>query len=135
MSETKSEVRVGLVVSSEVLSARRVSEILGMEPSRITIKGTPTGQPGFPEHPLHIAIFSSHLGVDQRLQKHLEAVLDICDRVKVPLATLVENCRVTVHCTYLVRQDGGWTISPELCRRMAALPIEYVFAVEPGSTN
>jgi hypothetical protein len=27
--------------------------------------------------------------------------------------------------------DGGWTISPELSRRMAALPLHYVFSVEP----
>lgn len=114
-----------------MLSGQRIAEILGTEPSKVIVKGTPTGQRDFPEHPLHIAMFMSQLAFEERLEKHLTAVLDICERIKEPLFTLTQDCRITVHCTYLVHEEGGWTITQELCRRMASLPFEYTFAVQP----
>ena len=105
MSESPSEARAGLIVSSEVLSGQRIVEILGIEPSKIIVKGTPTGQADFPEHPFHIAMFSPRLDPKQRLEKHLAAVLDICERLKEALFTLTQDCRISVHCTYLVHQE------------------------------
>jgi hypothetical protein len=131
MSERPKETRAGLFISSEVVPGHRMGEVLELQPSKIVVKGTPTGQATFPEHPFHIAIFTSPLHVDQRLERHLAAVLEICEQRRDKLLSLTQDCTISVHCTYLTHEEGGWTLTRDLCRRMASLPVDYVFAIEP----
>jgi hypothetical protein len=131
MSNHVSETRASLIISSEVVSGDRIAEILELGPSKIFVKGTPTGQSDCPEHPYHIAMFTSPLGFEEGLEKHLAALLAVCEQVKSGLSALTQDCGIAVHCTYLVDHEGGWTLTQDLCRRMASLPVEYVFAVRP----
>jgi hypothetical protein len=135
MSDRLTETRASLIISSDVVSGHRVAEILELQPSKIFVKGTPTGQPDFPEHPFHIAMFGSTLAFEERLERHLDAILAICERREDKLLSLMEHCKINVHCTYLFLNEGGWTLTQDLCRRMGSLPVEYVFAVQPGSAK
>jgi hypothetical protein len=96
------------------------------------VKGAPTGQADFAEHPFHIAMFRSPLEFGERLERHLAALLGICELRQDKLLSLTQNCKISVHCTYLIHQVGGWTLTQDLCRRMSLLPVEYVFAIQPG---
>lgn len=131
MSDRLSETRASLIISSEVVSGHRMAEILELEPSTIVVKGTPTGEANFPEHPFHIAMFTSSIEPKERMEKHLAAVLGICEQRQDKLLLLTETCKISVHCTYLIHEEGGWTLTQDLCRRMASLPVEYVFAIQP----
>ena len=135
MSDGRSETRASLVISSEMMSGQRIAEVLELEPSRIVVKGMPTGQADFSEHPFHIAIFTSPRDFEQRLEGQLAAVLRICEQRQDKLLSLTQNCKINVHCTYLSREEGGWTLTQDLCRRMASLPVDYVFAIEPGTAD
>ena len=131
MSNHSVETRASLIISSDVVSGHQVTEILELEPSKVYVKGAPTRQADIPEHPFHIAMFASPLEFEERLESHLAAVLAICEQRQGKLLSLTKNCRVVVHCTYLIHKEGGWTLTQDLCRRMASLPVEYVFAIQP----
>ena len=77
-----------------------------------------------------MVMFASGLGPEEDLARHIEAILDMCEAVKEPLLKLPNDCRLIVQCNYLVRQEGGWTITPHLSQRMASLPLEYVFSID-----
>jgi hypothetical protein len=134
MSDGLTETCASLMISSEVMSGQRIAELLELEPSKIFVKGTPTGQANFSEHPFHIAIFQFPLDFEERLERHLAAVLGICEQRQEKLLSLAQHCKIHLHCTYLVREEGGWTLTQDLCRRMALLPMDYVFAIEPRTT-
>jgi hypothetical protein len=129
MTDHSSHPRASLIVSSEVMSGRRIAEVLDLDASQIVVKGTPTEQGDLSEHPFHIAMFTSP-NVEHRLERHLASLLRICEQRQAKLLSLMQNCKIHVHCTYLVYNEGGWTLTPDLCRRMASLPIEYVFTVD-----
>lgn len=124
------ETSASLIIISEVLSGQQIADKLDTKPTKIVLKGTPTEQADVPQHPLHMAIFASGLGVEAELEKHIESILDMCERRKETLLELLQDCRITVHCSYFVHDQGGWTISRELCQRMASLPLEFVFSIE-----
>jgi len=135
MADRLTETRASLIISSDVVPGHRVAEILGLQPSRIFVKGSPTGQADFPEHPLNIAMFGSPLAFEENLESHLDAILAICEQREDTLLSLTEDCKINVHCTYLIHDEGGWTLTPDLCRRMASLPVEYVFAIQPHTAK
>jgi hypothetical protein len=135
MSDHLSETRASLVISSEVVPRHRVAEILELQPSKILDKGTPTGQADSPEHPFNVAMFESPLAGEERLESHLDAILAICEQREDKLLTLTEHCKINVHCTYLIHDEGGWSLTQDLCRRTGSLPVEYVFAIQPRSAN
>jgi hypothetical protein len=135
MSDRLTETRASLIVSSDVVPGHRVAEILELQPSQIFVKGAPTGQADFPEHPFNIAMFGSPLAFEEHLESHLDAILAICEQRKDKLLSLTEHCKINVHCTYLVHDEGGWTLTQDLCRRMGSLPVDYVFAVHPRSAK
>jgi hypothetical protein len=116
------------------MSAQRIAQVLELEASKILVKGTPAGQADFSEHPFHVAMFTSSLNFERGVETHLAAVLGICEQRQDKLLSLTQNCKIHVHCTYLVDKAGGWTLTQDLCRRMASLPIEYVFAAEARTT-
>jgi hypothetical protein len=100
------------------------------KPTKIFSKSTPSDQSDAPEHPINMAMFVSGLGPQEDLAQHIEAILNMCEAVKESLLKLLQDCSLTVHCSYSVRQEGGWTITPYLSHRMASLPLEYVFSID-----
>ena len=135
MPDRLTETRASLIISSDVVPGHRVAEILELQPSKIFVKGTPTGQADCPEHPFNIAMFGSPLAFEEDLERHLEAILAICEQRQDKLLSLMEYCKINVHCTCLFHDEGGWTLSQDVCRRMGSLPVEYVFAVQPRSAK
>ena len=135
MSELLTETRASLIISSEVVPGHRVAEILELQPSKIFVKGTPTGQADCPEHPFEIAMFASPLAFEEGVERHLDAILAICEQREDKLLSLTGSCKINVHCTYFIHDEGGWTLTQDLCRRMGSLPVEYVFAVEHRSAK
>ena len=101
-----------------------------MQPTKLIRKGDATGNKQVPYHPLHIAMFGSGLGTNEELEVHLDAILGACEARKDLFAGLVQDCRIVVHCSYSVHDQGGWTISAELCKRMASTALDFVFNVE-----
>jgi hypothetical protein len=135
MSDRLTETRASLIISSDVVPGHRMAEILELQPSKIFVKGTPTGQADVPEHPFNVAMFGSPLAFKERLESHLDAILAICEQREDRLLSLTEYCKINVHCTYLIHDEGGWTLTQDLCRRMGSLPVEYVFAIQPRSAK
>jgi len=129
------ETRASLVVCSEEMSSAAVVKLLRLEPAELIIMGSPTGHDKPPLHPYHLVRFDSGLQPNERLEKQLEAVLEVAEGRAAAFSTLAANCRLTVYCSYSVREYGGWTISNELCRRMAKMPFEYVFGVSCAVPN
>src|SRR5262249_13881380 len=121
---------VCLSISSELMSPDEIAAQLGFTPRKSFVKGTPTGQRDVPLHPCHIAMFMPDTADDSTLEEQLEATIAMCEPIKHRLVKMTASCGVTIFCNYWVETQGGWTISPELCRRMAALPLHYVFGVE-----
>jgi len=131
MISSSNETRASLIILSEALNGQQIADRLGVQPTKIILKGTPTDQTDFPENPINMAMFASGVRVEEHLELHIERLLALYEQRKDALEELLQNCRLVIHCSYLVQQQGGWTISPELCRRMASVPIEFVFNVEP----
>ena len=132
MSDRLSETRASLIISSDVVSGHRVAE----DPraptfQRLFVKGTPTGQTDFPEHPFNIAMFASPLAFEERLENHLGAILAICEQREDKLLSLKEYCKINVHCTYLIHSEGGWTLTQDLCRKMGSLPLSMLLPFSP----
>ena len=130
MTQTLAETRAALIVSSEVISGQQVADKLQIEPSKIFTKGDLVGTDETSRHPLNIVMFSSGVGTDKELEKHIEAILDFCEPRKKHFRELKRSCRSVIHCSYYVGDQGGWTLSPRLCRRMASMSLEFVFNVE-----
>ena len=130
MINSSNETRASLIILSEALNGQQIADRFGIQPTRIISKGTPSGQADFPEHPINMAMFASGVGVEEELEVHIEQLVSLCEQGKDALEELLQNCRLTIHCSYFIQQQGGWRVSPELCRRMASLPIEFVFNVE-----
>jgi uncharacterized protein DUF4279 len=131
MTKQSNSARVCLSISSDVMSADDIAAELGLKPTQSFVKGTPTGERDLPLHPCHIAMFALETETDASLEAQLEAIITICEPIKYKLVKMTATCGVSIFCDYWMETDGGWTISPELSRRMAALPVEYVFNVEP----
>lgn len=121
---------VCLSISSDLISPDEIAAQLGFTPRKSFVKGTPTGQRDVPLQPCHIAMFMPETADDSTLEAQLEATIAMCEPIKHRLVKMTASCGVTIFCNYWVEIQGGWTISPELCRRMAALPLHYVFSVE-----
>jgi len=119
-----------LLIDSEVVTAEQIAQALGFKVSKIIFKGTATGRSETPHHPSHIAIFASGLSVEEPLENHLEALLNMCEAVREPLSRLLEVCGISIHCSYRVQSEGGWTLSHSLCQRMASFLFKYLFSVE-----
>ena len=121
---------VCLSISSDLMSPDEIAVELGFTPKQSFVKGTPTGQRDVPLHPCHIAMFMPETSTDSSLEEQLEATITMCEPIKHRLIKMTASCEVTIFCNYWTESQGGWTISPELCRRMAGLPLQYVFNVE-----
>ena len=130
MARRLNRARVCLSISSDVMSPEEVAAELALTPTKSFIKGTPTDERDGALHPCHIAMFALETETHASLEAQLEAILAICEPIKYKLVKMTAACEVSIFCDYLMETDGGWTISPELSRRMAALPVEYVFNVE-----
>lgn len=131
MGKRLNSARVCLSISSDVMSPEEIAADLALTPTQSFVKGTPTGDRDGALHPCHIAMFTLETETDASLEAQLEAILAICEPIKYKLVKMTATCEVSIFCDYLMETDGGWTISPELSRRMAALPLHYVFSVEP----
>jgi hypothetical protein len=99
VTERQNPVQAALILTSDTLSGIQIGDVLGLQPSRIHVKGAPTEQPEVREHPFHIAIFKSPLETAQRLEAHLDAVLVLCEIRREKLRSLQGDC--TVHSTSL----------------------------------
>jgi hypothetical protein len=130
MPKRLNSARVCLSISSDVISSDEIAAELKLTPTQSFVKGTPTGERDGALHPCHIAMFTLETETDASLEAQLEAIIAICEPIKYKLVKMTATCGVSIFCDYLMKTDGGWTISPELSRRMAALPVEYVFSVE-----
>jgi hypothetical protein len=129
--ETTDRCECCVFVVSEELSTRDIVTILDVTPVEALEKGQVTGQQDVPVHPAHIVRYHSGLGSDRRLEDHLNAVLAFYSGRAQEFDSLSGKCRLTVFCRYAVHREGGWTITADLCRRMADSPFEFVFNVVP----
>ena len=118
--------QASLIIFSEELPGEQIADKLKLIPTKIVLKGSPTNQLNVPEHPLHMAMFASNLCQEAELDKHIECVLDLCELHQASLLELKESCRITVHCSYIVHNEGGWTMSAQLCKRMGSLPLKFI---------
>jgi Domain of unknown function (DUF4279) len=130
MAKRLNSARVCLSISSDVMSPDEIAAELALTPTQSFVKGTPTGERDVPLHPCHIAMFIPEAYADAGLEAQLEAALAMCEPIKHRLVKLSATCGVSIFCDYWMEADGGWTISPDLSRRIGALPLHYVFNVE-----
>lgn len=95
--------------------------------------GTPTGKSEPATHPFRHALFHSRHGPCDDMVKLIVDILDLVERLKPKLTLIADRCSFTVHCNYVVDNEGGWELTPALLERMSSLEISFLFSLDTHS--
>ena len=119
-------------VWSDALSPEMIAGALGLKPTELHRKGEAVSKRTTAVRKEHCIRIESSLPTSDPLQRHLEALCDLIEPVAQKLAAIADQCEYDIFCGFSSGNgQGGFTLSPELLNRLAALKIELVVDLYP----
>jgi succinate dehydrogenase flavin-adding protein (antitoxin of CptAB toxin-antitoxin module) len=138
MSEEKSHYIASLCISSSILSAREITDILVVEPTRMHEKGTPMSSRN-PNSRIREAaswIFDSTINPEELLSRHIDQIVSLIEDRVHEFEKLLEVCDMDIYCGFFSKgRSGEFILSPELLKRLTVIPIEIIVILYPPTND
>ena len=128
--------RATLRISSTTRSAAEIVRVIGVEPTAQAEKGEPYS-PRFPDAKRREALctYSSGLSSERSMEEHLGVLAEFVEAHEDALVALGADCQLEYFCGFASSGgQGGFTLSPELLRRLLRVPIELSLDLYPPSS-
>ena len=117
---------------SDHVPPESIADALGVRPTQLHRKGDPVSKRSKALRTKHCILIESSLPTSQPLEDHLVALCDVLEPVASELAAMNARCEYDIFCGFgSGNGQGGFTLSPKLLARLAALPIELVVDLYP----
>ena len=120
-----------LRVFSRTLEAADLTRALG-EPTKTYDAGDPVSQrrPNTPKRDRAMWLRKSGLDEAKLLDRHIEVLLDVIDDRREQFEAIRQECEISIFCgIFSSGGQGGFTLEPELTRRVADLRLAVGFDI------
>ncbi|MGB7158009.1 MAG: DUF4279 domain-containing protein [Tepidisphaeraceae bacterium] len=132
LSEHAKWSRATFRISSNELSPEAMGDALGLRPTASHRKGELVSKRSAGVRKEHCIRIESALPTSDPLERHLAALCDLLEPVAPKLAGIAHDCEYDIFCGFSSGNgQGGFTLSPELLNRLAALKVELVVDLYP----
>ena len=119
-------------VWSDTMSPEAIAGALGIEPTELHRKGEPVSKRTAAVRKEHCIRIKSSLPTSEPLQRHLESLCDLIEPLGPKLAAIADRCECDIFCGFSSGNgQGGFSLSPQLLNRLAALKIKLVVDLYP----
>jgi hypothetical protein len=116
------------------MPAEAIADALGLVPTEVHRKGEPVSKRSTAVRKEHCIRIKSSLPTSEPLHRHLEALCDLIEPVASKLAAITDRCDCDIFCGFSSGNgQGGFTLDPDLLKRLAAFGIELVVDLYPPS--
>ncbi len=129
ISEEGKKISVSLRILSDTLSVNEITNILGVDPTRIFEKGSLSS----PRNPKSLTrnssvwIFESKLHESEELEKHVDIILSFVEDHNEQFKTLVSKCEIDIYCGYFSDNgQGSIVFTSKLLKRLAPFSIDVI---------
>ena len=125
-----------LRISSELTNPTEITACLKCQPTSTRVKG----QRVVPNHPnsyvmpRHSWTLDSGLDESLPLELHIAKLVEMIEEKQTVFKQLLQTCKIDIFCGFGSESgQGGFSLSPELFKRLTLLPIELVLDLYPPS--
>ena len=124
--------RAGLRIASKTLDPSKIGEMLGLEPTKMHVKGTPRSSRHTAVWPASMWSLESPLSDSLALTDHLRFLLDLLEPKKGVLKQLSMDCDIDVFCGFSSGSgQGGFILDSATLSRLGALGLPLVLDLYP----
>ena len=138
MSENKSRYSASLCISSQTLSAKDITNILAIEPTRQHEKGTrmSSRNPNSRIRQASSWILASTLNKEELLSTHIEQLISLIEERTNEFEKLLEVCEMDIYCGFFSDEKSGeFSLNPKLLKRLTVIPIEIIVILYPPTSD
>ena len=136
VEESKKWSSASLRISSEFTNPTEITACLKYQPTSTRVKG----QKVVPNHPKsyvmprHSWTLDSGLDKSQSLELHIAKIVELIEGKQTVFKQFLQTCKIDIFCGFASESgQGGFSLSPELLKRLTLLPIELVLDLYPPS--
>jgi hypothetical protein len=132
LAEDEQWARASFRASSAEVTPEAIRDALGLQPTKLFRKGDPYTKRSTSIRKEHLVVVESGLPASEPLEQHLTALCDLLEPVAARLPAIADRCEYDIFCGFSSGSgQGGFTLSPELLQRLAALKIELAVDLYP----
>ena len=108
---------------------------LGLQPTKMFRKGDPYSRRSTSIRQNHLIVVEAAVPARESLERHLIALCHIIEPVAAKLPAIADRCGYDIFCGFSSgNQQGGFTLSPDLLKRLAALKIQFALDLYPPAS-